>query len=53
MSGIPEDIVPRVGKLRDAIELHDYNYYALKKSNAMGGKRSDTCGEKWGKLKVT
>jgi DNA ligase (NAD+) len=29
VSGIPEDIVPRVGKLRDAIELHDYNYYAL------------------------
>ncbi|HVW64838.1 MAG TPA: NAD-dependent DNA ligase LigA [Nitrosospira sp.] len=26
---IPEDIVRRIKELRDAIELHDYNYYTL------------------------
>ncbi|MBN9124093.1 MAG: DNA ligase (NAD(+)) LigA [Nitrosospira sp. 56-18] len=26
---IPEDIVQRIKELRDAIELHDYNYYML------------------------
>ena len=26
---IPEDIARRIKELRDAIELHDYSYYAL------------------------